>query len=497
MPAAARNPPRPHVRRRRFGRSRVEELPRPARAGGILTVLALPAILGFGCLHTELKASDPGEDAVLSESPAQVTLTYTTEVQLALSTVEVRATLRDATPVRAGKLAYLADDRHDAIVLPLSEPLGPGGYIVAWTTAGPDGHGLSGEFGFRVEPTMGETPDESPEAATSPVDSAERMGGAGTLATEQAVGGDSGSRFAFGPTFVRFAFYLGILALLGAAVFRLLVLGRLHRAGESREVVGYATRRATHIACLGVGIVLGSLPLRLLFQAAVFFPDDLLANLFTVATGSPWAVGWWLQLVAALLVTGGLVVAGRNGARAAGWNIVAVGALLLAVVPVLSGHGWADSPRALSAVATYLHVVAAGGWVGGLSCLLLAGLPALREHGSADAVPGPGLAGMVGAFSRVAQVAVALLLATGAVKVWIHVESLSDLWTTAWGRSLLVKDLVVAAVLALGFYNWRFVRPVLERSPRFGLIRSPAMVELLLGVVAVAVTAYLVSQPLS
>ena len=104
---------------------------------------------------------------------------------------------------------------------------------------------------------------------------------------------------------------------------------------------------------------------------------------------------------------------------------------------------------------------------------------------------------MVAAFSRVARIAVALLLVTGAVKVWIHVESLSDLWTTAWGRSLLVKDVVVSGVLALGFYNWRFVRPALERSPRIGLVRNPATIELLLGAAAVAVTAYLVAQPLS
>lgn len=464
----------------------------------------MPAILvaafaaaGTSPRHTELEQSDPAADTVLEASPDVVTLTYTTDVQLALSTVEVRASLPDAAPVRAGKLAYLADDRHDVIVLPLGEQLGPGGYIVAWTTAGPDGHRLSGDFGFRVEPPTGGTREESPGAAMAAVDSAEQVGGSGTAANEPVAGGDSGSRFAFGLTFVRFGFYLGILALLGAAAFQLLVLGRLRRAGETQEVVGHATRRTMLIAALGLGILVGLLPIRLLYQAAVFFPDDLFANLLTVAAGSPWAVGWWLQLAAASLATGGLVVAGKDGAGAAGWKIVTAGALLLAVVPVLSGHGWADSPRALSAVATYLHVVAAGSWVGGLLCLLLAGLPALREHGSADAVSGPGLAGMVGAFSRVAQVAVALLLATGAVKVWIHAESLSDLWTTAWGRSLLVKDLVVAGVLALGFYNWRFVRPVLEHSSGFGRIRNPAMVELLLGVAAVAVTAYLVSQPLS
>ncbi len=488
--------------------TRPEALPRFSRRGlralaaGVAAATILAGALaaaGTRPLHTELKESDPAADTVLEASPDAVTLTYTTDVQLAVSTVAVRAAGVDGAAAAAGDLAYLADDRHDVLVLPLSEPLGPGGHVVAWTTAGPDGHRLSGDFEFRVEPPEDGTRAESPEAAPASAESSEEAVGAGPAANEvndQPVAGDSGPRLALGSTFVRFAFYLGILSLLGAAAFQLLVLGGLRRAGESREVVDHATRRTALVARVGLGILLGVLPLRLIHQAVAFFPDDPLGNLLAVAAGSPWAAGWWLQLAAALLVAVGLVVAGRDGARAAEWNIVAAGALLVAFVPVLSGHGWADGPRALSAVATHLHVVAAGSWVGGLLCLLLAGLPALREHGSADAARGPGLAGMVGAFSRVAQVAVALLLTTGAVKVWIHVGALSDLWTTAWGRSLLVKDLAVAGVLALGFYNWRFVRPALERSPRLGPIRSPAMVELLFGVVAVAVTAFLVAQPL-
>ncbi len=460
-----------------------------------MVTLALPAILGAGWLHTELEESDPAEDAVLAESPSRVTLTYTTDVMLALSTVEVRPALPNATSVPAGKLAYLADDRHDVIVLPLSEPLGGGGYTVSWTTAGPDGHKLSGDIGFRVDLPAEETQEEAPGAVVTTGDSMAQAGDAGTEGNSQAGVGDSESDF--GRALHRFALYLGILALLGAVVFRLLVLGRFAQAGGSREVVVAAIRRAWLVVGLGLGILLGLLPIRLLHRAAVFFPDDLLGNLFTVAAGTPWAVGWWLQVVSALLVAGGLLVAGKGGSNPAGWKIVVLGALLVPVVPVLSGHGWSDDPRALSAAATYLHVVAAGGWVGGLLCLLFAGLPGLRERGGAEPATEPGLANMVGAFSRVAQVAVALLLVTGAIKVWIHIGSLSDLWTTAWGRSLLVKDAVVAGVLALGFYNWRFVRPALERNPRFGLIRNPAMIELLLGAAAVAVTSYLVAQPLS
>lgn len=497
MHAAARTLLRPHRQRGHPRRRRGEGRSRLARAGGGLVALALPAILGAGWLHTELEESDPAEDAVLAESPSRVTLTYTTDVQLALSTVEVRPALPNATTVPAGKPAYLADDRRDVIVLPLSEPLGGGGYTVSWTTAGPDGHKLSGDFGFRVDLPAEETREEAPGTVVTTGDSMAQAGDAGAEGNPQAGGADSESDFAFGRTLHRFALYLGILALLGAVAFRLLVLGRFARAGGSREVVVAATRRVWLVGGLGLGILLVLLPIRLLHRAAAFFPDDPLGNLFTVAAGTPWAVGWWLQVVSALLVAGGLLVAGKGGSNPAGWKIVVLGALLAPLVPVLSGHGWSDDPRALSAAATYLHVVAAGGWVGGLLCLVFAGFPALRERGGAAPATEPGLADLVGAFSRVAQVAVALLLVTGAVKVWIHIGSLSDLWTTAWGRSLLVKDAVVAGVLALGFYNWRFVRPALERNPRYGLIRNPAMIELLLGAAAVAVTSYLVAQPLS
>ena len=490
MPAAGRIPLGPHGRRRRL---RGKGPRHPGRSGGTIALLALIALLGAGRLHTELKESDPAEDAVLTAPPSRITLTYTTGVQLALSAVEVRRSLPGAAPTPAGKLAYLADDRYDVIVLPLSAPLAGGGYTVSWTTAGPDGHKLSGDFGFRVELPV----EEAPGAVAAPPDSVTRAGAAGTGGAPQAGAADPKSRFAQGRMLDRFGLYLAILALLGAAAFRLLVIGRFARAGGSREVVRTATHRALLVGGLGLGILLVLLPLRLLRQAAPFSPDDPLGTLFSALSGTPWAAGWCLQLLSVLLVTGGLVAAGRDKASATGWRIVALGALLAPLAPLLSGHGWSDSPRALSALATYLHVVAAGVWLGGLLCLVFAGLPALGERRSADAATEPGLADMVGGFSRVAQVAVALLLATGAVKVWIHVGTPADLWTTAWGRSLLVKNLVVAAVLALGFYNWRFVRPALARSPRLGLIRRPAIIELLLGATAVAVTSYLVTQPLS
>ena len=456
----------------------------------LLALLALPVILGAGRLHTELRSSSPAKDTVLAEPPAAVTLTYTTDVQLALSSVELRSS--GAGHAAPGKLAYMADDRHDVLVLPLNQRLANGTYTVSWATAGPDSHPIGGTFDFTVDSPEEEAGEVSVAEVTPSAPAAADGAGSNT----QRDGGDPQARFERGRTFQRFALYVGIVAILGGMVFRLLVLGQCARAGESRDVIDFAAHRAFTVVALGAGFLLALLPLRVLLQAAAFFPDDMVGNLLTVTTGTPWAVGWWLQLGSVLLVAGGLLLAGKGGACPAGWKVIAAGALLLPIVPLLSGHGWADSPRALSAAATWLHVVAAGGWMGGLACLLVAGLPALSGHGAEAPAGAPGIAGMVGAFSRVAQAAVALLLVTGAVKVWIHIGAVSDLWTTPWGRTLLVKDLLVAGVLALGFYNWRVVRPALAQSPDPGRLRRPALVELLIGVAVVGVTTFLVAQPL-
>lgn len=491
-------PLRPRGRRWRLRRRVRERLPHPGRAGGLLAALTLPALLGLGCLHTELKESDPAEDAVLSESPARITLTYTTEVQLALSTVEVRATSPGATPVQAGKPAYLADGRHDVIVLPLSRPLGTGGYTVAWTTAGPDGHRLSGDFGFRVELPASAEPGEG--AAMPEVDPATPPDAAETPRSGEAPRGDvspnGGSRAISLGTGIGFFFYLGIVGIIGGLVFRSLVIGQCARGGAPREWIDSATSETASFMAIPLAFLCLTLFFRVWDRTAAFFPDDVAGNLLTVATGTAWAAGWWLHLVGVAVVAVAVPFRGENQVRPTGWKVLALGALLLPVVPVLSGHGWSDGPRAVSAVATYLHLVAAAGWMGALACLLWVNARLGNElgNGTADAPDGPGLAEMVAAFSRVAQVAVAVLLVTGTLKIWTHIDAASELWTTPWGRSLLVKAGVVAAVMALGFYNWRVVRPRLERG---GGSTLPACIELLLGVAAVAVTSFLVTQPLN
>ena len=65
---------------------------------------------------------------------------------------------------------------------------------------------------------------------------------------------------------------------------------------------------------------------------------------------------------------------------------------------------------------------------------------------------------MLSQFSPVAFTGSTLLLLTGATAAWWYLGELSNLWTTSYGRLLLLKLFLVAAAAACGFVNWQALR---------------------------------------
>ena len=47
----------------------------------------------------------------------------------------------------------------------------------------------------------------------------------------------------------------------------------------------------------------------------------------------------------------------------------------------------------------------------------------------------------------------------------VILDSVSEIWSTPWGRPLIAKVLLVCVVATGGGYNYRVVIPALERSP--------------------------------
>ncbi|HVE46262.1 MAG TPA: copper resistance protein CopC [Acidimicrobiales bacterium] len=138
--------------------------------------------------------------------------------------------------------------------------------------------------------------------------------------------------------------------------------------------------------------------------------------------------------------------------RPAGWPVLAAAALLgaaLLATPGLAGHAGAGSLVPLAMAADVAHLGAVSVWLGGLVVLAAVLLPQGDAGTMRKVVP---------RFSRVAFVAVVVILATGTLQGWRQVGSLDALTTTTFGRLLLVKVALFAGMVGLATASRRWVR---------------------------------------
>ncbi|MEJ2540636.1 MAG: CopD family protein [Gemmatimonadota bacterium] len=168
------------------------------------------------------------------------------------------------------------------------------------------------------------------------------------------------------------------------------------------------------------------------------------------------------------------------------WQGVGVATLLLpfalALYPPLTGHAAASGDWTAAALtADWIHLVAAGSWLGALSGLLYLGRHASEKP----------LIHALARFSLQARWSVAALLLTGSFASWLHLTGPGDVVGSPWGRILGLKLLLVAGMMALGAWNWRRLTPGLaEEGGRSALIRA-SWVEVFLGMLVLITTAVL------
>ena len=94
--------------------------------------------------------------------------------------------------------------------------------------------------------------------------------------------------------------------------------------------------------------------------------------------------GWLAFLFVGALVVVGIGLSGRAPFALGGcsWGLAS---RAICLGEALTGHARLDAAAvSLSVAADVAHVLAAGGWIGGLACLVMCGLPALGtvEHGA-------------------------------------------------------------------------------------------------------------------
>ena len=103
---------------------------------------------------------------------------------------------------------------------------------------------------------------------------------------------------------------------------------------------------------------------------------------------------------------------------------------------------------------------------------------------------------MIDAFSSLALVCAATVVASGVIASLVNLGGLSHLWTSDYGSMLFRKLVFVALLLAVGAWNWRRMKPRLGPDDTVRAIQRSARLELALGAIVLAFTAFLVALAL-
>lgn len=226
------------------------------------------------------------------------------------------------------------------------------------------------------------------------------------------------------------------------------------------------------------------------FDDTTYFmnPDTVHALL----SGTVWGTAWIVEVVALALGFGATRLLGSNAVGARALSVVPL--IAIAVSFALSGHAAsAEGSTLIPVLVDSIHVVSAGVWLGGLIVVISLAASSARALPPVDRLTA--LSALVRAFSPIAIGAVAAILVTGGIGSWLRLGTLSALFESAYGRTLIIKVIAVCAMLFAGLVNWRWVTPRLIRDEPASeaALKRAVTVEFALGVFVLLVTAVLVA----
>lgn len=230
-----------------------------------------------------------------------------------------------------------------------------------------------------------------------------------------------------------------------------------------------------------------------------------------VSDGTVWRVlsltqfglAWQIRLMLGGGLAACLLLESAIGDRLAGRLSAVTGLLAAAYLGSLAfaGHGAEGLGVAqhIHLAADFLHLIAAGLWLGALVplTLLLVHLRRVREEGWATAAA---LAGS--RFSTLGIFAVGILLVSGLVNAAFLLGGIHSLIDTAYGRLLLLKIVLFAAMVCLAGINRQYLLPRLAGDRGTGVASATArnfvqsaLVEIALGLAIVCIVGALGIMP--
>jgi copper transport protein len=384
--------------------------------------------------HALPVASDPPPGAILQQPPRVVTMTFNEAPEPALSYINVLDTAG-----RHHEVGHAAASPADPRILSVDvADVGKGVYTVSWrTVASDDGHRITGSFAFGVQvvPPSRFSTQESP--ATS------ALTAAGVAA--------------------RALYYVAIILLLGGTAVAVLVGSQFW--GRLRPILN----GAWVLAVIGaVGITDAQL------RSAGAGWDQLV---HTSLLGS-----FATRLVPALAGAVVWLIAPRLSSRLQRWALAAagLGAALSTIGDAAANHASTESNPVVGVVLQWVHILAAGAWIGGLAAILLV----------IGAVPAQLRSRLLERFAIVAIGCLLVVATTGVLRSVAAIGSWHGLVTTLYGALVLAKVVLILVLAFLGALNR--VNATRATSPLNGF-RRIGSTQVVVGVVALVLSSALVN----
>ncbi len=411
----------------------------------LLVALAALAFPASASAHATLRSTTPHFARELQRGPVVIRLHFDQQVRILPGAVKVL----DGN----GRNFAGAARAEGTNVVASVKSLPAGGYTVRWQAISADSHVVSGVWTFGVR------------VAAPPV--SEAYGAGGPTRTEDVV---------------RWIWFLGLALTVGALGFRLICLRgvAVPRALDRKIAV------AAGIGCV-VSLQAGIAAFSLRAEDALQLPFGK----FLYGDLSPMAQTRFGEAFVTMTLGFAFVLALVYLAWLLDRVVFLIPAFALSIVFVsglsLSGHDAVDAGSSWKTeIADWVHISAASLWIGGLATmavLVWRSAPELRRPAFAN-------------FSQLATVLIALVLLAGIYLSIVRLPHLNDLWTTGYGRVLMVKVALVSVALLWGAFHKFVIGPALERADTGFLSRigRSLLGESLVGVAVLLAAAVLVDS---
>ncbi|MHB8691120.1 MAG: copper resistance CopC/CopD family protein [Solirubrobacteraceae bacterium] len=418
-------------------------------AAGAAVLLSFASSAGA---HAVLLSPTPRWGAELANAPRTLELVYDESVVARYARVAVVTS-------RGRNLAGPPRVNGSVVVVPL-RPGGKGSFTVRWQmVASGDGHLTEGvySFGVRAKPL-----------APTPL---------------------AGLGIPVAPEALAWLEFLGVALAGGTLTFRALVWAPAARvlgedgAGDAPAVMWAGIVGAVVALHAGLfGFLVGAYPI-----AGGGLSNFIDTQIVPIRTATHFGQAFtfmtfaWLAVLALLV---GAWVTPRRRERL----LLCAGLLSLAIAFGISWASHPDAQGALALTADYLHLLAAALWVGGLVALaILVGVVRPLRRTQLE----PLARACVLRFSRLAVPTVALLAVAGGYLALRTLPSVSALFTSNYGLTLMIKSVVAFDALLIGGYHHRLLVPKIAAGAPIASMRRTLALELGLLLVALVLAASL------